>query len=156
MIFTWISLFRRCNSAKTAADFALWVHSRARMYTQEKTKISFTRWEWKLQSSVAQPAAVTTPSKRQGDHFQHWQGQTNYSHNTPVPWLPVQLFTEAAIHDLIAQPSSYLPCLCVWPYSSKRYVTRDPTMETEVAAESYYKWINTNASSWTLYNTANY
>lgn len=34
-----ISHFRRCNSAKTAADFAFWVGSRARSYTQEKRKI---------------------------------------------------------------------------------------------------------------------
>jgi len=77
MILTWISHFRRCNSEKTAADFAFWVGSRARLYTQEKRKISFTWWEWKLQPSVVQPEAVTMPSRRQGDHFQDWQGQTN-------------------------------------------------------------------------------
>jgi hypothetical protein len=75
---TLISHFRRCDSAKTAADFAFWVGSRARLYTQEKRKISFIWWEWKLQSSVIQPEAVTMPSRRKGDRFQNWQGQSNY------------------------------------------------------------------------------
>jgi len=40
--------------------------------------------------------------------------------------------------------------------SSKRYVTLDPTMETAVASDSYYKRMNTNAFSGTLHNIATY
>jgi hypothetical protein len=35
-------------------------------------------------------------------------------------------------------------------------LTHDPTMETAVTRDMYYKWISTNAFSWTLHNIANY
>jgi hypothetical protein len=35
-------------------------------------------------------------------------------------------------------------------------VTRDPTMETAIVNDIFYKWTNNNAFSWTLHNIATY
>ena len=35
-------------------------------------------------------------------------------------------------------------------------MTSDPTVETAIVSDIYYKWTNTNAFSWTLHNIATY
>ena len=35
-------------------------------------------------------------------------------------------------------------------------MTRDPTTETAIVSDIYYKWTNTNAFCWTLHNVATY
>ena len=44
----------------------------------------------------------------------------------------------------------------VWPQSSKWYVTRDPTVETTITNDIYYKWLDINAFAWTQRNIATY
>jgi hypothetical protein len=46
--------------------------------------------------------------------------------------------------------------LRLWSQSSKRYVTRDTTMETAAVSDIYCKWTNTNAFCWTLHDSATY
>jgi hypothetical protein len=74
------------------------------------------------------------------------------NNNVIVYWTLTSHIREEAKHCSPAVPNF----LCVWPWSNKRYVTRNPTMEEAIVSDVHYKWTNNNAFSWTLHNIATY